>query len=987
MKRYKTRKTFDGRIKIKTIKNQTLMKILILNQWKKIKKWNIKYEVKDKNSYPQKIIKTNNGLIIGYKNGEIEYKLKNSSNSNFLKLKRLSSQIRILEFGKKKNILIYNDGKNKIIILDLKNQIIFKEIDLRKDQEIKCLKLSKDEKNIYTGGKNCTIKIHNIEKINFSETLGFHEKPITCFEISKNGKILFSSSKDKKIKIWDLEKKNLIKILVYHKNKINCLKLSKNEKYLYSGGSDCKIIIWDVKNKFFKKELGNHNGNVNCLEILSDEKLLFSGGEDHKIKLWDLVNNEFLGIFGSYEGSITFLKFSEDFKSFFVGGKDKCLKIYKFMKKKNNFENYKDSFAEFNNLNSNFKFENNIFLGGNKSRKNMGRVNMFLRGGGGIKSSISNIFTEVDFDMTCKDLPFIEKFYFNQLIHDDLNEKIFCSLIKSIYRFNKFSDIVLKFFHPITIAIFFEFLEGLKMICNKKLFKYPQFNDSCQISPIILALKIKNNEIIKVLFDFLKKKQNITHLSYREMKFLLKNDYPQIDNLLINQCKKLKKFYQSDKYIPSQTRLNKILLFSSFYQGFRESYLKKIIKNEHKKNNLRETSFYSFKFLFDFSFGSNNSKLFLKKYRNSRNKKFILSPFKHIVNYKWKRIKKYILLLSIIFWLHNIFYSLFLINSENIIFLIIDIILILFLSFYEILSLILNPKFYFSKSINYINITVLTSNSLTIILTKFYDQKYIENTPYFLNYIQILSLLLVNIRGFIHLRVFDQFRHLINMIIGVTKSTLTILVVLIYFIFASAVMYMKTRNEFYFFEAIKLNFLFLFGNLPKDSDKFNYDFSVWMLNFFVGIVTSLILVNFLIARMSGKYQDMELKQTIISLKEKVSLILEIEIFISSLTRTKEKIQNLNYTYLFIACVENNHRDRVLNKIIKKKKKKMTTKKINENLKQIILNTNSFENKNALLINNYQELNNKYDKLMEINLKMNKKLENMNIILSNLKSGN
>ena len=994
MKRFKTRRTFDHRIKIKNIKNEKFSKVEILNQWRSITKWNTRYNEFEKNSIPKNILRTKNGLIIGYENGEIEIK---KEKSDFQIIKKVNFSIKLLQFGENKNILIFNNSKNSIIIWDVKEDKLIKKILIKNEKEIKCLKLSDNEKMIYTGGKSCSVKIIDIENTEFPITLGFHEKTITCIEISKNGKILITASKDKKIKIWNPKKKKFIKIFQYHKNIINCLKISNCQNNLYSGGSDFTIVIWDLKNKNFKQVLGNHNGSVYSLEILKNRNLLFSGGEDHKIKLWDIINNEFLGVFGSCESSIRILKFSNDFKSLFVAETDKILKVYKILDK-DSVDDFSDSFGSINfgknikkgissfdvvndfGKNNNYNFgENNNFNFSSRNNQAFG-FNNLLR----VKSSESKIFTEVDFDMATKNLPFIEKFYFSQIVRDNFNEKIFCSLIKSVYRFNKFSDIILKFFHPITIAIFFGYSEGLKLICSEKLFKYPQFNDNSQISPIILALKIKNNEIIKVLFDFLKKKQNTPYLSYKEIKFLFKDDYPQIDNLIINQCKKLKKFHRSDKYIPSQTRLNKILLFSSFYQGFRESFFKKINKNENKKNNLRETSFFSFKFLFDFTFGSKNSQIFLTKYQNSKNKKLILSPFKHIVNYKWNGIKKYILLHASIFWLHNIFYSIFLINSKNIIF-IIDLVIIFFLSFYTILSLILNPKFYLSQKTNYIDIIVLTTNLLTIFLTKYYEKKDINNNPLFLNYFQIISLLVVNIRGFIHLRVFDQFRHLINMIIEVSFSTLNILVVLIYLILASAVMYIKSRNDFNLLQAIKLNFLAVFGNFPKDDEKFEYDISVWFLNFFIGVITSLILVNFLIARMSGKYQDMELKQTIISLKEKVSLILEIEIFISSLNRGAEKIKNLNYTYLFIACVEEDKKDTVLGEIVKNKNKKKRTKKMNENIKEIVLRVNSFESNNCLLIKSYKDLNNKYNKLMEINLSMNKKLQDMNQVLNDLKN--
>ena len=191
-----------------------------------------------------------------------------------------------------------------------------------------------------------------------------------------------------------------------------------------------------------------------------------------------------------------------------------------------------------------------------------------------------------------------------------------------------------------------------------------------------------------------------------------------IDNFLSFLPKKIKKFKNGKKeYIPTQTFIKNTDVFYIKYSKFCNFHFKNWNKKIKKKNELKNTIYYNFDFNFHFKEGSKESLLFLNKYKNSKNSKFILSPFRHIINEKWKKIKIYFLILSIIYWLHIIIFSIFIINPKKIIFLIIDIILLIILLCHEIISYFLNKKLYFSQITNYLDFSMIIFSFINLVIS------------------------------------------------------------------------------------------------------------------------------------------------------------------------------------------------------------------------------------------------------------------------------
>ena len=813
-----------------------------------------------------------------------------SNDSKMENFKNSSNSINCLILDKHKNIL-YTGGFDKTIkIWDLYTNDQIGILGTHSDS-IKCMIFAKSKKILYSGSRDKTIKMWNTEKNTEIGTLGRHTGFVYCLVLSEIHDLLFSGGKDKKIILWNLANNTKIGVLGVNDKSIYCLALSKNHYTLFSGGYDKQIKMWNILESRQIGVLGEHDDFVTCLVFSDKKNFLFSGGWDGKIKMWNLLNREEIGVLGTHNGYVYCLVLSEKKDVLFSSGGDRKIKIWNLVNKKLMcFFEGKDVNCLVLSIDHNRLYDNNLVV--RDIKKNL----------------------------------FIDKIYFQNLFlfDSDKNEDKFLKMMK-FYEKNYNSMYLTRFcYNPIFICIIFEYAIALKYILHKKIMKYSDCN-TFQISPLILAIHLKNDDIIKILFGYLKKKKNISSLSYPEIRFLFKYNNPLIDNFLTFLPQKIKKFKNTEKYIPSQTYIKKIKIIHNYLPGFQKTqFSDKWVDNENwmneEKNNskFQETFFYSLNFPYNFVLGSEDSLLFLKKYKNSKNPSFILSEFRHLINYKWRKIRKIVLILAIIFWIHALVFSVYLINSNLTFLLVIDYFLIFVLFFIEIFSFFISKKYYFTVLYNYLDILVILFSFASLVLSRNRDRVNREAWVY----VDLIAISIVHFRSFFYLEYFDSFRHLINMIIGVTKSIFTTLLVFLYILLVFSILFSKTGGNFSFRESVKINFISIFGELPEEDPENPMDLSVWILIVIMGMMTSLILKNFLIAIMSSEFNKLELEQTIISLKGKAGLIEEIETLFG-LFYVKKKFRPY---FLTILTTEGDYKNSNINQIKKKEKKNFGKKK-------------------------------------------------------------
>ena len=551
-----------------------------------------------------------------------------------------------------------------------------------------------------------------------------------------------------------------------HNEKVTHLCLLKNGTTLFSSSEDKTIKIWELKEYTEIMQLDISDGYIEKMILSKNGDFLFTGSSSNFIKKWDITSNREIITLGKHKNSITSMVLSKKENFLFTGGKDNKIKIF-------DLENNKEICI----LGSHDTPLTCLCLSQNEE---------FLYSG-----SEDNKIKIWDLK---KILMFDKLFLEYTILNKNFSQDLFIEKIEIFKFYFKYMIFTRYYYNPIMICIIFQFSKALEKILKEKTVLYYESN-KFQISPLILAFKIKNVDIIKILLKYLKRPENISFLSYKEMSFLFNNKDALVDNFLSFLPQKIKKFSFKDEYIPSQTYIENINILYFNYTGFYDFHFQNWNDKKDKKREVKETDYYRFDFNFHFIKGTKESLLFLKKYRKSTNQKFILSPFRHIINYKWQKIKKFLLLLSIIYWLHLFFFSMYLINQDQIAYFLIDIFFILILLLHEIFSLLFNIQFYFKEKSNYLDISMLILSISGLIITLNNE----KINKYFLSYFHLLAVTVIFYRGFLYLEVFDSFRHLINMIIGVTKSIFTSLFVFGYIILAFSVLFIKIERKLFFY--------------------------------------------------------------------------------------------------------------------------------------------------------------------------------------------
>lgn len=130
------------------------------------------------------------------------------------------------------------------------------------------------------------------------------------------------------------------------------------------------------------------------------------------------------------------------------------------------------------------------------------------------------------------------------------------------------------------------------------------------------------------------------------------------------------------------------------------------------------TKFYRINGIYDFNIGCPDSLLFLRNYSKSKNKDFVLSNWRHIIDYKWQFAFKVLIPISVMFWVYSIFLSLYLLLSNNLALFIINIFIVFFICMYEAIQIkITGFRKYLINFYNLTDLILIILGLIVLILT------------------------------------------------------------------------------------------------------------------------------------------------------------------------------------------------------------------------------------------------------------------------------
>ena len=288
-----------------------------------------------------------------------------------------------------------------------------------------------------------------------------------------------------------------------------------------------------------------------------------------------------------------------------------------------------------------------------------------------------------------------------------------------------------------------------------------------------------------------------------------------------------------------------------------------------KQNKKIHTRFYRLKGKYNFKIGTKGSLYFLKSYSNSKSNKFILSKFKYIILHKWEKVFYFSLTLAIKHWLHLIFFTLYLQYKTKIYFFL-DIIILFCILIFEILSFIALKKEYFNDIENIFDLfNIILSTTCLIIM-------YTKNDIFYMSTIfEVITLIIIFLKGMLFLKVFSKFRHLVNMIFKIFKGSLAPIFLMGYVIVALSIAFGRASdsNDLLFMKNFKINLALVFGELPDDDNNLLQ----WFLIIFVLIFAAIVMINFLIAKLTNEFSELEKTQKVFFYQDMAKMEYEFEL--------------------------------------------------------------------------------------------------------------
>lgn len=450
--------------------------------------------------------------------------------------------------------------------------------------------------------------------------------------------------------------------------------------------------------------------------------------------------------------------------------------------------------------------------------------------------------------------------------------------------------------NPFTFAIYFSEEAVLQTLLED--YTYPRIVRGF-MTPIEYCLQNEENDCLRILCNILITKNKKLHMTRIEFNALLNKEFEFCHHLLSLAPRKIP--FDKMNFGENIESDMEIRYSNSFYDFMIENE-KKQYEAEHnatpdqvEESRQRIDILYA-PFKYEFKVASKESMNFLNNFADSESDEFVLSEWKTVISNKWKTLQYLYAFNAVIFWIYMFFctYSIIFnlklddegaIIGENIpeiryCALAFNIIIAIL----EILQMIAycsyNPSLYFGDFWNYIDVFALVLGFL------FFAGLHEAARAGSAVFIALILMLLIYYRGFSYLRFFDSFTSMIGMINTIVGESVAFFAMLFYAYFVIFFLLIRVDPGDGVLNKLRDAYIFtLFGGVEQDHFEAKYIFFPIVIG---TMIVTIILLNVLIAFMSNVYNRMELRQEITSLKEKASMLLDLEVYMSLFKKLVEK---------------------------------------------------------------------------------------------------
>jgi hypothetical protein len=450
--------------------------------------------------------------------------------------------------------------------------------------------------------------------------------------------------------------------------------------------------------------------------------------------------------------------------------------------------------------------------------------------------------------------------------------------------------------NPYIFTIYYSDEQTLQYLLEN--FEYPRAVESFY-TPLEYTFMKNENDCLRIICNLLTKHKNNIYFTEDEFKYLLESEFVFCDTLMAS--------------VPLKIPFKKINLAEPMQEDndvrYKDSLKQFLLENEKRQYEMEnnptaeekeisrerfEIKFVPFKY--NFTPGSTESMDFLQYYSDSESEEFVKSHWQTIIHNKWNSLKSIYAFNAIIFWIYmffctwsitfnlNVTESGLIIGEQIVLVRYIALGLNIVIAFLEVLQMIsyclYKPSLYFGDFWNYIDFFAL------IFAFLFFISLHEQATEGGSVFIALILMILIYYRGFSYFRYFDTFTSMIGIINTIVGESLSFFGVMFYTYFVILLLMYRVEPTDDFVNKMRDAYIFtFFGGVEQDHFDARYIFFPMVIG---TMIVTIILLNVLIAFMSNVYNKMEQIQSFLSLKEKGSMLLDLEVYISLAYKLKNR---------------------------------------------------------------------------------------------------
>lgn len=726
-----------------------------------------------------------------------------------------------------------------------------------------------NEKLLYTCHLDCTCKVIDIYNFSLLKKFEMGHEPLSCMQISNSRDFLLSAVRrtNYSVQFTHIPSESMVRELNGHKLPISCMIVNDDDKYLFTGGLDKNIIVWNVFELSLKYVLKGHSEPITALCLGTNDSLLFSGSADRTIRVWSLIDFKLITTLMDHHGEITAIRTNIDENILFTAAKDQTMKIWSTI----NYELLESFDSEDSDIRA-------IAITKDTQIVYTGHYNGTIRAW--------------DFHTlkSCKGLDmFTLEAVMGYLMAESMYEKEvnLRSMISCLSHSNN-AYYIQRVYPQLFLASMsnsFIFGEGLRA------FGYPNlvFNKYESLIYRVLKDEVKNRLHLDTLCDYLCQNSDRFIIHWNIIDKLVQNITPKVEKLLIQLFEK-KVEPQQGSYLKRKACLmaDPMCLSTQNTRFICELDQDKLFYENYK--DAKDIEYFITRFPVDFRNGSLCSRNFFRNLEDC-SKELLLSDYKYLINYKWERLYMFIFIHAMGFWTLIAFMSYHLVfKPDSLPLTIICLLLNLIYIVYELACAWGELLNHITRDMNWLDLLCMSVNIVVLGLN------YINVNPTLKFAVVVFDILFYFFRGITYLRIFDQTRYLISMILKVFSDIVSFVAIMFIIIIAVSlisinVSALKGETPESFGPYFSGTYLLILGSF--DTSNFN-DVADWVFFMLRTICMTLVLLNLLIAIISNAYEEVKERKEFFDIKEKLSIISDFENFMSKILRRISTIPHYKY---------------------------------------------------------------------------------------------